>query len=800
MPIEHVGRWTRRAFFGAALGLLASPSFAQDKSALDGASFDRSDVERIEWSDASGVPTYIAGRLGSVTSKTNAPAAFFSQNEGLFRVQPDDIVTTRVDTDELGMTHVRVQQMVGGVPVFGGDAALHLSRTGEVYAYGGTLHPEAKAVAVRPAVGASGALSSARAVLGAVTERTSAAGDDTFGHEAMDWTPQADLVVYPHEGTYLLAYRVQLFVDAPAPANWNVFVDAQTGQVIDRYNTIHTFDARTAPEAAPMVFAPEVGSGASTFGGTRTIPTYSSGGTYYLYDTTRGPQYIRTMTGNNGTTLPGSYITDTDNNFTDTVARAGVDAHYGAVTVYDYYQNTHGRNSYNGAGATITSTVHHRVNYNNAFWNGQQMVYGDGDGNTFKALVDLDIVAHELTHAVTGSTAGLIYQNESGALNESLSDIMAVMVDRDDWRLGELSYTPGIAGDALRDLSNPPSGDQPDNYADRYTGTGDNGGVHINSGIPNKAAYLMAAGGTFRGVTVASIGRAKTEKVWYRALTQYFTSSTNLAGARQGVLSATSDLYGTGAEYAAVQNAFAAVGIGAGASGGGGSTPSGPPQWRYETATVQSAHNYANNTNTTDTYSKPGASRVAVYFERFETENNYDFVYIKNGSGQTTSTYTGNKAAFWAIVDDSDLAINFVSDYSVTAYGWRATRFAYYADRALLVAGEEGIPMAEAPQPLASDVIDHSLAKASLVTGLEAPRPNPASGTANVAFSLAEAGDARVALYDVLGREVAILHDGQTEAGEHVASFDARSVPSGSYIVVMQTGAERLTQRFTVVR
>ncbi|OZC02665.1 M4 family metallopeptidase [Rubricoccus marinus] len=802
MPIEHVGRWTRRAFYGAALGLLASPSFAQDKAPLEGAAFSRSDVERIEWSDASGVPTYLAGRLGTVTAKTNAPASFFAANEGLFRVEPDDIVTTSVETDDLGLTHVRVQQTVDGVPVFGGDAALHLSRGGEVYAYGGTLHPDADLVATRPALGASGALASARAVLGPVTERKSASGADEFGHEPMDWTPKADLVVYPHDGTYLLAYRVQLFVDAPTPANWNVFVDAQTGQVIDRYNTIHTFDA----PAAPMVFAsvaPEVGSGTSTFGGSRTIPTYSSGGTYYLYDTTRGPSYIRTMTGNNGTSLPGSYITDTDNNFTDTAARAGVDAHYGAVTVYDYYQNTHGRNSYNGAGANITSTVHHRVNYNNAFWNGQQMVYGDGDGSQFQALVDLDIVAHELTHAVTGATAGLIYQNESGALNEAVSDIMAVMVDRDDWRLGELSYTPGVSGDALRNLANPPEGNQPDNYADRYTGSQDNGGVHINSGIPNKAAYLMAAGGTFRGVTVASIGRAKTEKIWYRALTQYFTSSTNLAGARQGTLSATADLYGSGgAEYAAVQNAWAAVGIGSGASGGGGTPPSGgTPEWRYETITVESAHNYANNTNTTNVYSKPGASRVAAYFERFELENNYDFVYMKNGSNQTTATYTGTKSAFWAIVDDSELKINFVSDYSVTGYGWRVTRFAYFADRPLLVAdGEEGIPMAEAPQGLASDVITGVSAKAALVTGLEVPRPNPASGASSVVFSLEEAGEARVALYDVLGREVAVLHDGQTEAGEHDVAFDARSVPAGSYIIVMQTGAQRLTQRLTVVR
>ena len=254
----------------------------------------------------------------------------------------------------------------------------------------------------------------------------------------------------------MLAYHVRLYQDAPYPANWEVFVDAATGRVIERWNSLHTAARGGArPATAPFVAAitgdmaagialmtPATGTGSSLYSGTVSIGTDRLSSTSYrLYDTSRGI-VIRTYTGNNGTTLPGSDVSDSDNNFTATAARAAVDAHWGAGQVYDYYKNAHGRNSYNNAGAALNSTVHHRSGYNNAFWNGTQMVYGDGDGSQFTALVDLDICAHELTHAVTERTAGLVYNREPGALNESVSDIFAAMVDRDDWSVGESRTRP----------------------------------------------------------------------------------------------------------------------------------------------------------------------------------------------------------------------------------------------------------------------------------------------------------------------------------------------------------------------
>ncbi len=184
--------------------------------------------------------------------------------------------------------------------------------------------------------------------------------------------------------------------------------------------------------------------------------------------------------------------------------KAAVDAHVNAGKVYDYYKKTFNRNSFDDKGAKLISTVHVGESWNNAAWNGVQMMYGDGDGKTFIPLsAGLDVIGHELTHAVTEHTANLVYKNEPGALNESLSDIMGVMVEKKSWDLGADIYTPGKPGDALRSLKDPasipnplkPGEGYPDHYNKRYTGTADNGGVHINSSINNKAAYLVSEGG-----------------------------------------------------------------------------------------------------------------------------------------------------------------------------------------------------------------------------------------------------------------------------------------------------------------
>ena len=832
--LPSLRRITQGAAAACAFGLVGAPlTAAQDASRAALQSFDR--VDDVAWSDARNVPVFLSGDLRAASSaQPEAIAeAFLDEQTALLRAAgPVDFAVTRVMQDELGTRHVRVMQEVSGVPVFGAESIVHIGRQGQVYAFGGDVHPAAAAVDTKPSLSAQAALAIAKGWLPAgakLAVDAVAMPEDGPVAAPTAIAPTARLVIYPEsEDAYRLAYHADLQTAAPEMARWQVFVDAKTGEVFHHFNAIHTHTSLDEPAhyeavnleaapAAPMASAAavqaSVGSGNSLYRGSVSLNTYLSSNTYYLYDVTRGPSYIRTMRAtNNGTGTPGNYITDTGNTFTDANQRAAVDVHWGVAQVYDYFKNTHGRNSYDGNNASITSTINvvfytgSGYSPNNASWNGSQMSYGDGDGSTFGPLVDLDITAHELTHAVTQYTANLIYQNESGALNEAMSDIFAAMVDRNDWTVGEDSYTPGTSGDALRSLSNPPAGDQPDNYAARYTGTGDNGGVHINSGIFNKAAYLMAAGGTFRGVTTASIGREKTERIWYRALANYFTQSTGYSGARSGVLSATADLYGSGgAEYAAAQNAFAAVGIGSAAGGGGGGTPppsGGTPTWRYETISKQTPHPYANNWNNTYTYTKTGAQRIALYFEQFELENNYDFVYIKDRSNATKATYTGTKSAFWAIVDGDQIKANTVTDYSVTDYGWRITRAAYYSDRNLLVADEDTNPvLGFVPEAAASDEVMLTGSKnVPAELALTGVYPNPTSGAATVAYALPQTADVELAAYDVLGRRVAVLASGSVEAGTHEASFDASALPAGLYVVRLRAGDQVLTQRVTVTR
>jgi hypothetical protein len=223
------------------------------------------------------------------------------------------------------------------------------------------------------------------------------------------------------------------------------------------------------------------------------------------------------------------------------------------------------------------------------------MSYGDGDGVSFSPLTTIDICGHEMTHGVTENESNLTYSGESGALNESMSDVFGVMVElyadggvvsADTWKIGEDAYTPGTAGDALRYMNNPhlaansgfTANDDPDHYSERYTGTADSGGVHTNSGIGNHAFYLAAAGGTHHlsGVTVTGMGTTDAARIWYSANTNYMTSGTNFAGARTATLNAATAIFGAGsAQYNSTANAWCAVGVGA--CVGGTPTPTPTP-------------------------------------------------------------------------------------------------------------------------------------------------------------------------------------------------------------------------------
>ena len=442
----------------------------------------------------------------------------------------------------------------------------------------------------------------------------------------------AELVYVYHNGMTVLSWQTTVeYTDAQGAQRDLVFVDANSGEIVARH---------------PQHFY------------ARSLATYSC---------------------NN--TSCGTLVSNSSNaiNTGDAAADA---AHNYAIATYDYYFANHNRDSIDNNGMTLRSRVHYGNSYNNAFWDGSQMTYGDGDGTTFIPLSqDADVVAHELTHGVTERSSGLIYSNESGALNEALSDIFGAMVDRqegantvDTWLLGEDIYTPGTPGDALRVMNDPAAAGDYDYYPTRYTGTSDNGGVHWNSGIANLAYVLLVEGGSHpRGktsVNVSGIGFDKAAAIFYAANTGCLTAASNFAAARGCTADAAATLYGA-AEEASVHAAWDAVGVPY-------PTPPAPPIALVDGQPVA----LELGAGETQAYTlEVGAGASSVTFTTAGANGDAD-LYVKFGQ-----TATRNNADCVSESSNSNETCTVSSPAEGT---WHASVFAYSAFTGLTMTGETG--------------------------------------------------------------------------------------------------------------
>ncbi len=290
----------------------------------------------------------------------------------------------------------------------------------------------------------------------------------------------------------------------------------------------------------------------------------------------------------NGSGLPGTQVRGEGDPAT---GDAGADEAYdGAGATYDLYFDVYGRNSINNAGMRMDSTVHYQTGYDNAFWNGRQMVYGDGDEDLPESqrlfnrfTIAIDIIGHELTHGVTQFEANLVYRNQPGALNESMSDVFGSLVKQRvlnqtarqaDWIIGEGLFTSNVNGVGIRSMKAPGTAyndpalgkdPQPGHMDDYVNTSSDNGGVHINSGIPNRAFYLVA-------YELDGFAWEKAGRIWYEVLTNHLTANSDFQAAADATYLVAGNLYGANSmEQQAVQNGWAGVGITV------GDTPPGPP-------------------------------------------------------------------------------------------------------------------------------------------------------------------------------------------------------------------------------
>ncbi len=513
-------------------------------------------------------PSFISFENGSIRST----AASYEALRISLGMRTSDVYTEiRSEVDENGTQHRRMQQYFNGIKVETGEYILHENKNALIAA-NGTYYKDLS-INTQPALNESASLQIALQTINASKYSWQDAAEEaevkhlTNGKKTT-WYPKGELVILPSMGyskeqETSLCWKFEVRSLEPS-GRYFIYINAANGKVMHNENR--------------LCGVAVTGTGNTYYNGNRSFTTDSLGaGSYRLRDVTRaaGVQTYNMLNGTNyGTAVD---FTDTDNIWTSTTNNdhAALDAHWGAQTTYDYYLAVHGRNSYNNTGGALLSYVHYSSAYNNAFWDGTRMTYGDGDGATFTPLTELDVCGHELTHGVTEYSSGLIYSYESGALNEAFSDIFGKTIDfyanplTADWRIGGKCYTPGTAGDALRYMNNPNLAGDPDTYlgTNWYTGTGDNGGVHTNSGVLNYWYYLLVNGGSGTNdvgfaFNVSGIGITKARAIAYRTNSFYLTSSSDYADAAFYALQSANDLYGTcSPEALAVKNAWDAVGV-----------------------------------------------------------------------------------------------------------------------------------------------------------------------------------------------------------------------------------------------
>ncbi|RKH60507.1 M4 family metallopeptidase [Corallococcus llansteffanensis] len=490
-----------------------------------------------------------------------------------------------VERDQLGMTHVRMDRMHEGVKVSGEQVIGHLDAKGQFDSLTGDVST------IPVGLGKSPTKLSAKDAL-------ALAQKDFNGGTTRPPTVERE-IVKGRDGQYRAAYHVTLtdtsVTSGKEPRSMNYFIDANTGASIKQFNTISHFDrpgvtragGATTPSKTPTT-PPTTGDKGRATGVADDTTMYSGkvdlgttknkDGTFSLDDKTRGKGIV-TYDAKNAENASGTTgFTDKNDVWGEkgdpTRAATAVDAHYGAEMTYDFYKDILGRDSIDGKGEKLVSYVHTDVNLVNAFWDGEKMQYGDGDGKDSGPLTTLDIAGHEISHGLTERTAGLEYEGESGGLNESFSDIMGTGVEwyasqknaavKFDWAVGEDAWTPknGDNTDALRYMNDPTS----DGYSiDNYKNYPKQTEVHGSSGIANNAFYLLTEGGKNKtsGLEVKDgIGMEKSLKIFGRALTTYMTPQTNFTQARAATVKAATDLYGKDSvEVKKVQDAWTAVGV-----------------------------------------------------------------------------------------------------------------------------------------------------------------------------------------------------------------------------------------------
>lgn len=520
-----------------------------------------SGTQTLYYSNSNQIPSYIKFQKGKSLNRDFAIAWY----QKAFDLSTFKFLYKSELTDKLGQIHYKYEIEYNGVLIENTVLTLH-SVNDKIVSISGNVNKET-VNSVSPSISEANALNYALTYVGATQYKWEIPVEESHikietNNPLATYYPEGQKVLLPSfyhgKEQYLLAYKFNIYAQTPISRSY-IYVDALNGDILAEDKIIKHVDA--------------VGSATTAYSGVRAITTDDNAGTYRLRESGRG-NGIETYDMGQGTAY-GSAVDFTDadniwNNVNANLDEYATDAHWGAEMTYDYFWLEHGRNSIDGFGFLLKSYIHYDNNYVNAFWDGQRMTYGDGDAfNT--PLTTIDICGHEVSHGLTSNTAGLIYNAESGALNESFSDIFGTCIENFgrpsnwNWTIGE------DIGGSFRDMSNPNSNGDPDTYFGTnwapLTG-GDNGGVHTNSGVQNFWFYLLTTGGSGTNdngdaYTVNVQGFTKASSIAFRNLTVYLTPSSNFNDARFYAILSAIDLYGVCTpEVEATTNAWYAVGVG----------------------------------------------------------------------------------------------------------------------------------------------------------------------------------------------------------------------------------------------
>ncbi len=527
----------------------------------------------------SGNPSFIRFEPNADVTHSN----FFEKLKTEFNFRAEDrLDLIEINVDKEGYTHFKYGQFYKDVKVVGAEYIIHEKEGKAVIANGkfvSTIN-----INVAPGISSDEAIAAAINFSGFTSFRWDNNAPDK---KLYKYYPKSELIVAPFKGNYnsndfRLCWKINV-LGAQLHKAVTIFIDAHSGELVNTINLVHDQDA-------PATVA-------TLYNGVKNVTSsYNSiSGKYSLHENnTLGPwasQEINTfnanrntlpsMGGSNGMYVMMNEIENVSSNFTNDSASASV--HWAAEQTYNFYDSIFNRNSYDDLGSQLNSFAHYDTNLNNAFWAGYGdslacMAFGDGDGIYMGPLVDIEIIGHEFSHGVTQHTSALDYSGESGALNESFSDIMGTAIkffalgSSATWNVGDNTIL--IPPYKMRSMSNPNSGlfPQPDTYLgtywkDPYDVSFDHGGVHYNSGIQNFWFYLLTVGGSgtndnMNNYAVAGIGMADALKIVYRSQTIYLFSTASYYDAEMTSVQAATDLFGaTSTQVQSVKDAWCAVGV-----------------------------------------------------------------------------------------------------------------------------------------------------------------------------------------------------------------------------------------------